>query len=268
VVDERLCEACVVTHATLAAAVGRYGEAVPREPVRRHVRRTWVYRLPDRQVGPIAIVPDGCIDLRWIAGCLSVDGPHRAAVTETLAPGALVVGLRFQPGAAPWWLGLPAAELTDRCIALEDIWGDEARRLAEGVGEARTPSGIARRLEMAVSRWAALTPTDREMRGVFALLEGATRAPILDVATVAARLGLGERTLRRRCHAAFGYGPQTLGRILRFQRFLRLAYHSQGALALARWAGEAGYADQAHLSREARRLSGLSPRVIAAQLAR
>jgi len=260
-----------VTSATLAAAVGRYVEAVPPETVRLHVRRTWVYRLPDRQVGPIAVVPDGCIDLRWIAGRLSVDGPHRSAVAETLAPDALVVGLRFQPGAAPRWLDLPASELTDRCIALEDIWGSNARQLTEWAGEARTPLGIARRLEAAVSRRSsAFNPTDGEMRRVFALLEGATHAPVPDVATMAARLGLGlgERTLRRRCHEAFGYGPKTLGRILRFQRFLRLAYHGEGAVALARCAGEAGYADQAHLSREAQRLSGLSPRTIAAQLAR
>ncbi|MDQ2831476.1 MAG: AraC family transcriptional regulator [Chloroflexota bacterium] len=257
-----------MTIATLAAAVGSYVEAVPPVPVRRHVRRTWVYRLPDRHAGPIAVVPDGCIDLRWIAGRLSVDGPHRSAVAETLAPGALVVGLRFQPGAAPRWLGLPASELTDRCIALEDIWGGDARHLAEWAGAARTPSGIARRLETAMSRRATINPTDGEMRRVFALLEGATHAPVPDVATVAVRLGLGERTLRRRCHEAFGYGPKTLGRILRFQRFLRLAYHCQGEVALARCAGEAGYADQAHLSREARRLSGLSPRTIAAQLVR
>ncbi len=257
-----------VMTATLAVAVGNYVDGLPPRPLRRHVRRVWTYRLPDRDVGPVVVVPDGRIDLRWVEGRLSVDGPHREAMAEMLAPGALVVGVTFQPGAAPRWLGLPASDIADRCVALEDIWGGEARRLAEWAGEARTPAGIARRLEMALGDRAAAGPADAEMRRVFAALAGATATPIPDVAAVAARLGLGERTLRRRCHAAFGYGPKTLARILRFQRFLRLAYRCQGEAALARCAGEAGYADQAHLSREARRLSGLSPRAIAAQLAR
>ena len=69
--------------------------------------------------------------------------------------------------------------------------------------------------------------------------------------------GWSERTLRRRCRQAFGYGPKTLERILRFQRFLR--FLSNGRAPLAVLALEAGYADQAHLAREARRLSGQSP---------
>jgi methylphosphotriester-DNA--protein-cysteine methyltransferase len=69
---------------------------------------------------------------------------------------------------------------------------------------------------------------------------------------------LGERQLRRRFERAVGYGPATLVRIHRFQGFLALAERQPGA-KLGRLAAEAGYADQAHLSRECRRLSGLSP---------
>jgi AraC-like DNA-binding protein len=79
------------------------------------------------------------------------------------------------------------------------------------------------------------------------------------------RLDTSPRTLRRRCQETFGYGPKTLDRILRFQRFLRLARHSAGP-RLVELAFAAGYADQAHLTREVRRLSGLSPKTILAQL--
>jgi AraC-like DNA-binding protein len=79
------------------------------------------------------------------------------------------------------------------------------------------------------------------------------------------RLGLSERSLRRRCHEAFGYGPKRLDRILRFQRFLDLARRAPGA-ELAALALAAGYADQAHLSREVRRLSSLSTASVVRQL--
>src|SRR5262249_35541178 len=85
------------------------------------------------------------------------------------------------------------------------------------------------------------------------------------IASLRDRLGISERSLRRRCHAAFGYGPKTLERILRFQRFVALLRQSPGA-GLSATALAAGYADQAHLSREARTLSGFSPREILRQL--
>jgi transcriptional regulator GlxA family with amidase domain len=72
-------------------------------------------------------------------------------------------------------------------------------------------------------------------------------------------VGLGERQLRRRVERAVGYGPATLVRVLRFQRFLGLAEADGGQSTLARLASDAGYADQAHLARECRRLSGLPP---------
>jgi AraC-like DNA-binding protein len=69
-------------------------------------------------------------------------------------------------------------------------------------------------------------------------------------------LGVSERQLRRRFEDAVGYGPKTLARVLRFQRFLALA---AGGGDLARLALSAGYADQAHLTRECRRLAGRTP---------
>jgi AraC-like DNA-binding protein len=68
---------------------------------------------------------------------------------------------------------------------------------------------------------------------------------------------MSERHLRRRCEVAVGYGPKTLDRVLRFQRFRRLREHR--VASLAQLAFESGYADQAHLTREYRRLAGTTP---------
>ena len=69
-------------------------------------------------------------------------------------------------------------------------------------------------------------------------------------------LSVGERRLYRRCCQAVGYGPKTLERVLRFQRAVRLAGQT-GSLAVL--AARTGYADQAHLTRESRRLGGTTP---------
>ena len=78
------------------------------------------------------------------------------------------------------------------------------------------------------------------------------------VAELSRTLAIGERALRRRFDRAIGYGPKKLDRIIRFRRFLHQA-GSRRETSLAETAFEVGYADQAHLTRECRRLSGLTP---------
>jgi hypothetical protein len=70
--------------------------------------------------------------------------------------------------------------------------------------------------------------------------------------------------------AAAGVGPKELHRILRFQGFIARVQASVDQqdvpeVDLARWAVEAGYHDQAHLSRECRRPAGSPPGELLAQ---
>ena len=71
---------------------------------------------------------------------------------------------------------------------------------------------------------------------------------------LADELGFSERQLRRRFDDAVGYGPKTLQRILRLGQFLAASGTDIVAAAI-----DAGYADQAHLTRECRVLTGLAP---------
>src|SRR5690606_41603463 len=88
------------------------------------------------------------------------------------------------------------------------------------------------------------------VRAVRALVAGLSGRSVREAAD---RVGLSERQLRRRSLAAFGYGPKTLQRVLRFQRALRLA---RAGVPLADAALAAGYSDQAHFAHEVRDLAG------------
>ena len=73
---------------------------------------------------------------------------------------------------------------------------------------------------------------------------------------------MGVRQLHRRSLWSFGYGPATLARLLRLQRFLAIGSISglsAQCLILGRLAVDAGYSDQAHLTRECRTICGLTP---------
>ncbi|MEV6382341.1 helix-turn-helix domain-containing protein [Streptomyces sp. NPDC051773] len=193
------------------------------------------------------VLPDGCMDLLWNDGRLMVAGPDtRAYVTEG-ASGAWA-GLRFFPGQAPDFLGVPAHELRDRRVELAELWSPAVvRRLTARVNAADDPANGLE--EVVLERAAEVGRPDPVLRQVVDAL-GAGRA----VATTADELGLGARQLHRRSLTAFGYGPKTLARVLRLQRALVLA---RDGVPFAATAARTGYSDQAHLAREVRELAGL-----------
>ena len=114
----------------LAQATGSYRERPVSGPLLAHFSSVWVHQLPEARVPPIVIVPDGCIDLQWIDGTLRVAGPDREPQTEALAAGVTIIGFRFRPGAAAAWLGVPVSEILNGRVALQELWGSRARRLA------------------------------------------------------------------------------------------------------------------------------------------
>ncbi len=196
------------------------------------------------------VLPDGCMDLLWKEGRLLVAGPDtRAYVPDAAESDGRYTGIRFHPGAAPALLGVPAHELRDQRVELADLWSPaEVRGLAGRVAAARDP--MAALEAVAVERAAAAPPPDPLIAEVVRCL-----AAGLPVAGTAARVGLNARTLHRRSLAAFGYGPKTLARVLRLQRALALA---RAGLSYASTAAEAGFADQAHLARDVRELTGMT----------
>jgi len=204
----------------------------------RHVACLWV-RDAEPATRQHRIVPDACVDVVWTGARLVVAGPATGPVLTEVPAGRQAFGVRFRIGAAGAALGLPASELRDRTVPLEDVWGAAAPEVEE----------------------AALAGGARALAG--AILARVEEEPDVAVRAAAAGVpvGLGERQLRRRFVDSVGYGPKTLERVLRFQRFLALA---RSRAPLARLAFDAGYADQAHLTRECTRLSGLPPAALLA----
>jgi AraC-like DNA-binding protein len=193
---------------------------------------------------PSRILPDGCMDVIWQEGRVFVAGPDTTAQAGGPAPpaGTRFFAVRFAAGTGPGVLGLPADELTDRQVPLDSLVpAAESRRIAE----AADPLGAL--MTFVTSRW---HPPDRTMVAVHAAARSG-----LPVSTIAGMTGLSTRQLQRRVTTAFGYGPKTLARILRLQRALPPA---RSGRPFAEVAAAAGYADQAHLSREVRALAGVS----------
>ena len=159
---------------------------------------------------------------------------------------SLIFGARFLPGAGGPALGVPLSELRDRRVGIATMGLDPRDELHGGAD----PNVMLHLLASAAARLVDAGPPDLAVQAAVVRLQDPTQR----AAALAADLGFSERQLRRRFLASVGYGPKTLQRILRLRRFIAGERHD-----LARTALDAGYADQAHLARECRRLTGLSP---------
>jgi AraC-like DNA-binding protein len=209
---------------------------------------------------PEPVLPDGCTDIIWDGASLFVAGPDTGPSAGGAGGTGVVVGLRLRPGAAPGVLGLPAAALLDQRVALAEVWPDAAE-LEDALAAARSTTVMVAALERHAARRRAEAEADPVVAAAARTWTDDARA--LSIAGLAEQANLTDRQLHRRFTAAVGYGPKVLQRVLRFQRFLRAAGASDQGLA--QLAAEAGYADQAHLTREARALAGRTPAQLVAR---
>ena len=235
-----------------------YVEVRPAPALRRFVETLWVHRIegPPPPEGR-RLLPDGRVHFVWIAGLgTRIAGPSREALRPPSLGRMVAFGATFHPGAAPYLLRTPASEMVDRHVDLDAIDPRFAARLDGALSAAPDARAGVAALAHQLARRIDSTDDlpDPAVREAVAVLDRAA----VTVADAAAKAYVSERELQRRFVCDVGYAPKTLQRVLRFQRFMgQLALP---CVELAGAAARAGYADQSHLSREARRLSGLSPR--------
>jgi AraC-like DNA-binding protein len=234
----------------------------PAAALARHVTCVWAQTVSSQSAAfTHRKAPNGGVELVCAVGSMPrIVGPQTGPLEEALAPGATIVGVRLRPEAASSVLGFPPSELVDLALDADELWGDRGDALGELVAGGGSTREAAAHLQRAVSeRLADATVPDPVVaEGVRRLTYGRRAG----VASMASSLFISERQLRRRFEAATGLTPTTLHRILRFQRFLALAWTSRRPSShIGRLAVEAGYTDQAHLHREAARLEGRAPRV-------
>ncbi|MDN3353014.1 helix-turn-helix domain-containing protein [Actinomadura sp. DC4] len=244
------------------AGESSYVERAPTPALASLVSSVWVQQVGDQAVTQ-RHVPHGGAEVRCVLGePPRLLGPLTTSTYHDIPAGGTVVGVRLRPGVLGGLAGMPADELVDQNVPGADIWSDPAR-LTDVLGEAATPQAALAELQAFLLRSAG-EPDPLVSEAVVRLMPASGGG----TAALPELLSISERQLRRRCRAAVGVGPKELQRILRFQGFIarvQASVDERSDVDLARWAIEAGYHDQAHLSRECRRLAGATPGEVLAQ---
>lgn len=240
-----------------------YRERAPSAALAGVVRTIWVQHVGDAPAVHRHL-PTGGVEIHVaVGGPARLLGPLTGHRLEVITPGTTILGVRFRPGGAPP-LPMPFEELVDQSVPLVEVWGDLAERLLDDVAaSSAVDRGIALLEAFLLQRFRVGRAADPLLR---AAVEALMPWRPVEVGAVAADVGLSESQLRRRSLSVVGLSPKVLQRTLRFQGFLALAQAGAtpsgrvGVDGIAGLAVDAGYADQAHLSRECLRLTGQTPR--------
>ena len=111
-----------------------YREYPPPAPLRPYLACLWTARSAPGRAH--RVLPDNCIDILWQddGGTPFAVGMMTSAILVPSATAVRTVAVRFRPGAARLFLGLPLDALTDTRAGLPDLWGrSDAHRLDDAL---------------------------------------------------------------------------------------------------------------------------------------
>lgn len=168
------------------------------------------------------------------------------------------IQLALTPAGTRALLGVPAAALAGQLLELGEV-APAASNLPERLAESSTWSArlavLGEAFEQALARHRSTCPRAEVGRALALLTRGAR------VADVAAEVGYSRRRLTALVGDEVGISPKQFQRLARFdashQRVREAAMAGEVRISVV--AADAGYADQAHLTREWSELAGCSP---------
>ena len=221
------------------------------------------------------ILPDGAMELIFNLGdpqrlCATDDwaghtvfrqswlsGQRTAPIVIDEAGKVDLVGVRFRAGGAWPFIGMPLREFSEQVVELESILGREISELRERLGEAGSSDTRFDLVEgWLLRRFHERTPPTRAVRHAIGVIQQG--GEVTRIGRVADEIGISHKHLLREFDRCVGLKPKALARVCAFQRVISAVAQRQ-EVNWAETAATCGYYDQAHLIREFRSFSGLTP---------
>ncbi|WP_217180279.1 helix-turn-helix domain-containing protein [Streptomyces sp. AC495_CC817] len=187
---------------------------------------------------------------------VTLSGATTRASHRDLSGKGWAVGALLRP-AAVGALADDAAALVDGEVRVDEPELRTAVTEAMASGEGRRERAAAAFSDWLVARVGPLGEPARQANGLVDALLGEHAASTPEEA--ATRLAVSVRTLQRMAHRHVGLSPAAMIRRRRLQEAAE-RLRADPALDLSLLAAEAGYADHAHLTRDFRRVLGITPR--------
>jgi AraC-like DNA-binding protein len=194
---------------------------------------------------------------RWDTYGTFTTGAYDSYVLVETDSGAGGIQVDFTILGARQFLGMPLDRLTNRAIALDDVFGPADRSLTVALQEAPNWDERFDRLDRAIARrMQAARPVSRELAWTWdRMLRTSGHVAIGSLST---DLGWSHRRFVARFKEDVGLAPKVFARVLRFHRAVETLKASVSR-RLSDVALDCGYYDQAHFDRDFRAFAGVSP---------
>lgn len=254
-----------------------YVKHSPSLHLRPFVHSMWFRDAGEHEVTGVRMLPSGRTELVFTLDgsaqtCWSsanADGPGQTlgfAVLQLQRSGhfsaamsgrCAAFGVSFRPMGLRRFLRTPISEFSQPSLSLSEVWGAHAADLTERLAQA--PTNPARFKLMESVLWQRLHDPERLhdhiAHAVCLLSDPFTVRRIADLASA---LGLRERQFLQAFREETGMTPKAFARVMRLNgalQLLRRKVHARGTDVAAM----CNYFDQAHLVREFRELTGMTP---------
>jgi AraC-like DNA-binding protein len=242
-----------------------YTQFQPEAGARHIIDAYWINRSSPTVPSRIAdrVLPDGCIDLIFRGGNRGTPRLFISPLIEEAAPmnsatSDWFVGVRFRPAMSRVVLDVAPEQCLNHEHAAREV-EDDFKFLEDELSRCVTPDEALSLLRRSVSHHikahADRVPPPR-IRHAVTLLQS-INPDGNGIAFVAESLGITTRSLHRDILRWTGHSPKVFARILRMQTAMRNLRN--GSASIAEVSAATGYADQAHMTREFRRLTGATP---------
>jgi AraC-like DNA-binding protein len=244
-------------------------------PLAPHVEHLWVARGYLSTHSRNLILPDGAVELIINLGdpqtLCAVDDPDKRTVfrrtwisgerTEPIlideAGYVHLIGVRLRASGGWPFFGIPMREFSGQVIELEDVLGPEITDLRDSLGDQTTDDARFDLLENWLRTRQRPSPTRAVSYALRAIQDGAGPARI---GRIAEEIGISHKHLLREFDRCVGLRPKVFSRLCAFQRVIQSVGH-RPEVEWADTATKCGYYDQAHLIREFRAFSRLTPAI-------
>ena len=180
-------------------------------------------------------------------------GVKTAKFSTNLEGRARVFGVKFRPGGIRCFSVQSASSLTDRVVPASQLFGSEVQAVANQI----TSSTAVEQLSAFLAERATVYDPEIEYAGH--LTDMIAENPTLTkVSALARKAGTSVRSLERLFKRNVGVSPKWVIRRYRLHEVLE-RIHSEQVCSFSNLAVELDYADQAHLIRDFKRMTGYSP---------
>jgi AraC-like DNA-binding protein len=192
-------------------------------------------------------------DKRTVFRCSWISGERTEPILIDETGYVHLFGVRLRPGGGWPFLGIPMREFSGQVVELDSVLGGEINELRECLGEKTTDDARFDVLEEWLRTRYRTSPTRAVCYALRAIQTGSVR-----IGRMADEIGISHKHLLREFDRCVGLTPKTFARLCAFQRVIQSVGHRM-EVEWADTAAQCGYYDQAHLIREFRAFSGLTP---------